>query len=61
MDWKQITQKVIKGAVTGALAAITGLSMVGIPPEKMGAALVGAALSGALHGIANALEQKKGA
>lgn len=60
MDYKELVYKVIKGAVGGAAASLATLSLVGMPVDKMGPILVATAIGGALHGIANALEQKKG-
>lgn len=59
MDMKEFWYKLMKGAVTGAISSLTAISLVGVPSEKYLWAIVGAALSGALHGASNALEQKK--
>lgn len=60
MDWKQIGYKVLKGALSGAAASLAALTLAGVPKDKLIPLTVATAIGGALHGVANALEQKKG-
>lgn len=59
MDWKQLLYKVGKGAISGALAGLAVVQLANLPAEKTLGALVSAAVVGAFHGIANAIEQVK--
>ncbi len=54
MNWKELVFKTVKGAITGASASLTTLSLLNVPR-----AIFGVALSGAMHGISNAMEQMK--
>ncbi len=56
-SFKSLLYKIGKGAVTGALAAFATLSMAGVP-ISLGKEAIGAVVSGAIHGITNAIEQK---
>lgn len=59
MDWKAFWYKVIKGGIGGAAASLAALQLAGVPHEKYIPVLVATAITGALHGITNAMEQKK--
>lgn len=60
MNWKTVLYKVLKGAISGAAAGLAAVQFGAIPEGGLVPVLVAAAVGGALHGAANALEQKAG-
>lgn len=60
MEWKQLGYKILKGAISGAAAALAVVQVADIPHDKLASVMVSAAIVGGFHGIANAIEQKAG-
>jgi hypothetical protein len=59
MNWKAFWWKVGKGMTSGVTASTAALSFTDGGPSKYLYGLLGAAISGAIHGLTNAMDQIK--